>query len=335
AGGQSIYVIYRDRRKTAQVKVEPFDPLFLLKSARWHDATECWSKEFPLDIPGMSAAKSIVRVRLSLLPEEWQSGACDRQLKQVITRRPKGFSIIRSRREVDTGLFGFRRGHWVDRWWGGEITFEPRLDDYFNITHTKQSASLSTILRNVIGPPIQDHLTSVSKIIVGRSTTPPPKLGFDKSENIAKQYENYLGSPAHIREKTQDVIAREIKRFEDDEGNALPGLVCRVKRQEKPYLMDFEDVPGGAFFRIREVGKMIVIVVNRHHPFFEKLYLPLCGAGKGHNIGLELMIVALIKAESHLKDMKGLFTDIQIERLHEEWSRVLSTYLLASQQIQE
>ena len=71
------YRYYLARGRSIRVsgsEVKPFDPLFLMPEAEYHGASPHGAPlEYELPVPGKVGVTSTVRVRFSLLPEEWQA----------------------------------------------------------------------------------------------------------------------------------------------------------------------------------------------------------------------------------------------------------------------
>jgi hypothetical protein len=86
---------------------------------------------------------SIVKEKYYALPKELYNNPGDSDIGQAI-RDFTGISIVRARREVDFGKFGFfdSTNSPYHRWWGCEIQFEPLLDEKFKISNNKQHIEL-------------------------------------------------------------------------------------------------------------------------------------------------------------------------------------------------
>jgi hypothetical protein len=87
--------------------------------------------------------------------------------------------------------------------------------------------------------------------------------------------------------------------------------------------MDFEDLPGAPFYRVRTFGQTTVVSLNRDHLFFEKLYLPLCDKEPASKTALELLLFTLAKSET-LASHEG---KTWYESQRAEWGRIFSVYL--------
>ena len=79
-------------------------------------------------------------------------------------------------------------------------------------------------------------------------------------------------------------------------------MFWRVKSVRRAYprsrRTDFESNPTGDFYRIRTIGKTVVVSINREHAFYDKLYQPLAEIDPTAKTAIELLIFALGKAET-------------------------------------
>ena len=333
ASGKSINVNGRE--------VKPFDPLFLMPEAEFHGATAHGASiEFRLPLPGSKDRTSVVKVRFSLLPEEWQANI-GKSTKETQTRgidRARGFSIVRAKREIDFGYFRLRKPHWTDSWWSCEIAFEPDLDERFGVTHTKQQIKLSERLRTTIEKDINANIATLADIIVSRGKK-RHAADTKKAEEIARERDKFLRTSPEIRDKESDVAEKELRQYAEEtatEGRTVEQVIEDIR--DRPFLMDFENLPGAPFYRVRTFGRSTVVTLNREHAFFDKVYEPLCAAAPASKTAIELLLFSLAKAETLIDDDAGLWRKSATgEARHQgklwydtqrgEWSRILAVYL--------
>ncbi|RMH12718.1 MAG: hypothetical protein D6695_05855 [Planctomycetota bacterium] len=306
--------------------VKPFDPLFLMPEAE-HSGAMPHGAPIRIDVPvpGTNGDKSPVTIKFSLLPEEWQMtiGKSTKKLREYGIDRSRGFSIVRAGREVDFGRFRLRRPHWTDSWWGCEISFEPDLDELFGVTHTKQQVKLHESIRERIEKDISANLATLSDIIVSRGRK-AHATNSQKAEIIAKERDKYLRTSPTLRGKDPDLAERELRAYAESrsgDGVTVDEVLDNIR--DRPLLMDFENLPGAPFYRVRTYGTSTVVTLNREHPFFARLYQPLCDKDPASKTALELLLFALAKAETLAEDEGMLWYRSQ----RQEWSRVLEVYL--------
>jgi Histidine kinase-, DNA gyrase B-, and HSP90-like ATPase len=323
------YRYYLARGKAIRIggrDIKPFDPLFLMPEAEFSGAIQHGAPlTFSLSVPGNSGEKASVDVRFSLLPEEWQAtiGKRKKESRERGIDRSRGFSIVRAGRELDFGYFRMRGRHWTDSWWSCEISFDPALDELFGVTHTKQQVKLNERVRTTIEKDINANIATLADIIVSRGKKRHAK-NTRKAEDIAKDSEKFLRVSPEIRDKPLDVVEKEIREYVEQSGTDERPLEDVIEDlRDRPFLMDFENLPGAPFYRVRTFGKTTVVTLNRDHTFFERLYQPLCDHAPASKTAIELLLFALAKSETVASDEGVLWYKTQ----RHEWSRVLSVYL--------
>ncbi len=316
--GKTIHVNGRD--------IKPFDPLFLMPEAAHFGATQHGSPVvLDVPIPGSNGATSPVIIKFSLLPEAWQHtiGRSSKKLREHGIDRARGFSMVRAGREVDLGYFRLRKPHWTDAWWSCEICFEPELDELFGVTHTKQQVKFSERIRTRIEKDINANIATIADMIVSRGRkahASDPK----KAEEIAKDRDRFLRTSSSLRGKDPELAERELREYAESrsvEGLTVDEVMDDIR--DRPLLMDFENLPGAPFYRVRTYGTSTVVTLNRDHPFFGRLYQPLCESNPASKTALELLLFALAKSETLAED-EGV---IWYQQQRQEWSRVLTAYL--------
>lgn len=320
AKGRSIHVNGRE--------VKPFDPLFLMPEAEHHGASPHGAPlEYELQVPGKVGATSTVRVRFSLLPEEWQA-KFRRDQKERRTRgidRVKGFSVVRAGREIDAGYFRILGEHWEHAWWSCEISFEPELDELFGVTHTKQTVKLTERVRTTIEKDLMANIRTLNVEIVKRGKK-RHAIDTKEAEKIAKEQDRFLRTTTAIRDKDKETVDRELRKYGEEKATderPVEKVVEEIK--DLPFIIDFESLPGAPFYRVRTFGKTVVVSVNREHTFYDKLYQPLAEIDPTAKTAIELLIFALGKAETLAGDDGKEWYNSQ----RAEWSRILGVYLEA------
>lgn len=306
--------------------VKPFDPLFLMPEAEHHGATAHGDVlKYELQIPGKMGATSMVTVRFSLLPEEWQAtfGKSKKESHARGIDRARGFSMLRAGREIDMGYFYLRSPHWTDSWWSCTITFEPELDELFGVTHTKQTIKLSERVRTTIEKDLSANIGTLSDIIVGRGKK-RHAISTKEAETIAKERDRFLRTAPEIRDKDEATVERELREYAEEKAtDERPAEKVVEDIRDLPFVIDFESLPGAPFYRARTFGKTVVVSINREHAFYDKLYQPLAEIDPTAKTAIELMVFGLGKAETLAGDEGKEWYSSQ----RAEWSRILGVYL--------
>ncbi len=323
------YRYYLARGRTIRVngrEVKPFDPLFLMPEAEYHGATPHGAPlTYKLSVPGRVGATSTVRVSFSLLPEEWQAklGKSKKESRARGIDRARGFSVVRSGREVDLGYFYLRSPHWTDGWWSCEISFEPELDELFGVTHTKQTVKLSERIRTTIERDLSANIGTLSDTIVARGKK-RHAISTKEAETIAQERDRFLRTAPEIRDKDEGTVERELREYGDEKAtDERPADKVVEDIKDLPFVIDFESLPGAPFYRVRTFGKTVVMSINREHAFYDKLYQPLAEIHATAKTAIELLIFGLGKAETLAGDEGKDWYNSQ----RAEWSRILGVYL--------
>ena len=198
-------------------KVLAYDPLYLNTEQTEFPsdlrAIEQFSDCLDWPIPNSAGETSSISVKLTLLPEAWRKeqgdgGSADARNRRI--HENQGISILRRNREVAFGNFYpmVLSQRPIDRWWGCEINFDPKLDECWEVKNVKRGArptkELRDELRKLLIPPIRQ---------------------------MRKEIQNYWrrGVPAdtvqHIHQAASSII-------EDNDSVTVPEIAARLKEAE-------------------------------------------------------------------------------------------------------
>lgn len=329
--------IYRVNEKPAHLitvngeEVEPFDPLYLDQRALYSGAEKRAEKTYSLPVSVGSKETGNVTVKFSMLPvEDWQTLSPSEKNKRRITAN-KGFSIVRAGREIDVTDRHFILGRGGnegrisnnDAWWACEISFDPKLDEVFGVTHTKQDIrpNLQALqaIRQEIFATIQ---TLREEYETRRAKKGPAKT--HPSEEKAHHNDKFLppippapedaGDPA---KDLEDYVAN-YKRDEESEDEA------RHRVQSKLFTIELESAKDGPFYRTAYLLQNTIVYVNTDHPFYANLYSKVEDIPDAR-IAVEMLLFALARGERMaLTEPEGRkWYKCQIQN----WSGVLLAYL--------
>jgi hypothetical protein len=178
-------------------EIKAIDPLYArtektefpddLKATEFPEVIFEWPILDPKIVEELGTDKSKIRIRLTLLPEEWRSyvgsgGNEDAKKRQIPDN--EGFSFVRHGREVGYDWiphFKFANDA-KDRFWGCEIHFEPCLDRSFHVKNIKRGAVPSTELKKAIaekiGPWIKKQREVISDYWKKKHNEPNPVRNF-------------------------------------------------------------------------------------------------------------------------------------------------------------
>jgi hypothetical protein len=315
------------------VPVEPFDPLYLMPEARLPNdllATQHGDVvKFEVPIPSHPDETSTVEVVFSLLPEQWQ--AKYKKDKKELQRRhiddSRGFSIVRGRREIDITKNPYHAKHWTDSWYRVEIRFEPELDEIFGVTHTKQHASIrpGTMIYEKLREAITANVNTMKDMIVARGKK-AHQVRTKEAEEAAQRMVPRLRPIEGLAEKPPTQVAKEVKEFiERHAAEATPEVKTDLEDRLSRFdvLIEYEDLPGAPFYRIKVVGRSIVILLNRHHRFYERCYRRIEAESPLGKTGIDLLLMSIGRSEVLASDEAQDWYDDQ----RQEWSQHVKAFL--------
>lgn len=275
--------------------VRPTDPLFL-RTPRGVPRARPFGSElrYEVRVRGSDAA-SVVTVRFAELPvAAWQQRPLeDRRSNGVIGGG--GVSIIRAGREIDRGwvLMGGKRRENYDDWWRCEVSFDPPLDELFGVTHSKQGIRPTTPLMDLLCP----DLEATARI-------------------LNRRVRDAFVASASVRQGPAERIAsrREILLPQDPPKMGLSPTV-------REYRVRARDLASGDFFRVERRAGVRTLVINRLHPFYQRLYEPLAREDQAR-FAMECLLLAAVRALEPRPGDAGATA-----RIRADWSDALAAFL--------
>jgi hypothetical protein len=333
------YYLIQDFELTINRKrVGPVDPLYLMPQARLQGdplATKHGDTlQFNVPVPGSPGQTSPVEVTISLLPEEWQvhfgPGKTKEQKEGLKARQIEstaGYSMVRANREIDLIHSPYHSRHWKDRWYRVEVRFEPELDEVFGVTHTKQHARIpkGSSLFNQMGSAIKANVNTLLDIIEHRK---PKKtvMGPSQAEELVKRVDPLLRPLDSVADKPASEIRSEIAAFVQERmaAGAPPESAEDLDRRLSlfPVILEREDLPGAPVYRVKVVGRTIVVMLNTAHTFYDRVYQRLEEQYPTGKTGVDLLLMSLARSEVSGSDEAREWYDAQ----RQEWSQNLKRF---------
>lgn len=353
-GGINIYL--------NEKRVYLHDPLYLMGPTKFDVNGSMDSKakligtsEIELPIPGdMQNRTSKVKVTMSLLPEEWRVNQGDGDnafAKQRKIPDNEGISILRAEREVfydkipavlgPRGASGYEA---KDRFWSCELAFSPELDEYFHVRYIKRGIEPISSLRQRIQQEIAPTIKQLRKEITD----------YWKNNKAQEAKQGGIYSNAEqVMEKTGKTVPRVRKTdklSEEEANNKLKEIVKStlsvnkdkknkenqdVKFEElkrKNYSIEPVSYPQTILFEPEYLLGKVIIKINVKHPFYEKIFVPLCGEledsvemtleQQKNRDAILLLLLSYAQAE-------GMFADNEetqvLMNCRSQWGSVLAT----------
>jgi hypothetical protein len=279
--------------------VHPRDPLFLRRGQdKVRGRAYGTTLRYEVRVPGTDRT-SVVRVRFSELPvQEWKDKPAEQRRASGIVRGA-GVSVVRAGREIDYGwhLLGDKRRENYDDWWRCEIAFDPPLDELFGVTHSKQGVRPSGELTALLAPDIEATARLLNRRVrdsFAASAGAEPS----RAERQAKR-----------REKT--LPPAELTPAANGDGTRFD------------YRIDSRDLASGDFFRVDHTDGVRLLVLNRLHPFYDRVYR-LLGDDNPSRFALECLLLAAARAFDLDPDAQEAGV---AGALRTKWSDALAAYL--------
>jgi hypothetical protein len=307
--------------------------------------------------------ESNVTIRLSILPEEFRAkrgSGGDAYARERYIDRNEGLSILRNYREVFYGEIPFWKGGkkgWptfeeIDRWWGCEVLFEPKLDRAFQVKNIKRGAVPTRELKQLIK----------SKILPTRSTVlAQVRELWDKTDQEKRQAEAELseedglkrsgshGTAEETAKKTpsdrtmidaaKDISSgtqREADLYKDQYDKEQRSKLAELFRSQPFTIMD-STWKGPAFFESSFLGGSAVLSYNLSHGFFQKIHGLIgqldeeehdSGAiARELRVSLDLLIIAYAKGEASFSPESEFTAEQFLDLLRGSWGRYLDNYV--------
>lgn len=325
-------------------KVLPHDPLYLMNSRFAEDpkATVDFEEVVEWPIPSDPEKKAPIRIRMTLLPEAWRpvkgSGreTTFNRERRIVENEP--LSIVRAKREIFWDIIpkfypdGVRE---IARWVGIELSFDPVLDEAFQVRNVKRGVEpvdeLRHALRKLIQPGMETLVKKVRKVWKTNDNARKMLKGIHSAaEDIAAEADQTSLKTRAGRETPEEQRDERLNQVADKSAAALaagspdappdPKSVEQLRERVKtlPFTVIDDQWPGNEFFATEHLGKKTIVTYNNNHPFFAKVYSKILAAAGVHDeeegstpdprgiaeaarivqIGLDLLIVAYAKAEA-------------------------------------
>ncbi len=279
----------------------PIDPLFCHPETGAGGASAYGAPLFyEVSLPGSERA-SVITVRFTELPvAEWRTWTPEQKRAHGIVGGA-GVSFMRAGREIDYGwrLFGGKRRENYDDWWRCEVSFEPSLDEYFGVTHSKQGVSPTPSLRSIL----ESDLEATARVLNARV-----RAAFESTKRSTR-------NEAATRATRQDHLLAPIAAK-----GKWPG-----RRNGLSYAIALGGIPGRDFFRVTEERGKVQVTINTDHPFYECLYAPAAADHTGaQRYAIDCLLLAAGRAS--LAVSRAASRD-WAAKYREEWSDALAAFL--------
>ena len=284
-------------------RVRPFDPL-LLKCELPECATLFGSTlEYPVRVQLRREISSRIQVTFTELPVGPWGALPVAVKKQLGIIGGAGVSVVRADREIAYGWFfmGSKRKENYDDWWRCEVRFQPRLDELFKLTHTKQQVSPSPDLEKLLSP----DLENIARILNNR---------------VRQAFVTLRSKEPSPAAKTATLRDRQLPALPSQKSNAH-----RFLRDVKYRVVVESGLRDNSFYSCRIDGKEIVLALNERHPFYRKMYTgDDSQISDNERFRIECLLLAAARAELEATSDSQRWW---YRRKRNGWSNVLAAFL--------
>jgi hypothetical protein len=296
--------------------VRAIDPLFLDRSGRAAGARQFGDVlRYRLTAAG---GVGHVEVRFSELPiERWHSLSAQDKRSRGITNAPI-VSVLRAGREIDHGwlFMGSKRRENYDDWWRCEVQFDPVLDEFFGITHSKQAVTPTRELQDVLVPDLEPIARALNRRVRERFELIKVATPLSAAEQQAARADAHLPAlPRHT-----DQLAPEIEE--------LLTTIATDAPKGCPYHLAVSELPTTAAFEAGVRNGQLHVVLNSRHPLFRDLYGPLAVSEvqRDQDVATRVALTLLAAARAEYLGSRRGSRD-EARRFRHAWSDVLATFM--------
>ena len=332
--------------------LEPIDPLFITPGFRYYDLdADRAIAEDPIKIEVKSEdgkeVKGVMEVRFAYMPPTFGSidktkNAADKRNQNPrfqIMKEYNGILIYRMGRFLDcvrhTPFHTFMNN---DRYFKIEVDFPAVLDEFFNVSTSKQRVDVSDKIWDKLKEAgIVKAISTLTASIATRKSrsmsrairttppesAPPRKLWRRPRKRCGRRRRrsaNGRSSAARrICTKSAEKRAAETGRAGTQESRSNCASNCRAS----PIRWRTRSVPGGSFFRVEQLGGTAVLFLNSAHRFYTELYT---GADSTPAVraALEVLLFSIGDCINEAPDQTRAMYDLEVP----EWSKKLDYALM-------
>lgn len=333
------------------------DPLFLLPNAMYVDETSVKARKivqraFDVDVTARDGTKATgtVKIRAAYLHPQFSWATPDdlsserkknKRWDQVLApvRGLNGLLICREGRQIDVVQPTWTKFQNYDVYLKIEIDFDPVLDEFFNITTSKQQihidddmvqrlladgkngGGLKALVADIRRQFKEDteKLDAVLKNVANQAATELP------AANAMIEAERFKTKTPVVTEETRqeaernlnEEIATRVKQSGRPEEEVREQVVAEVK--QRPWDIEFKAIDEGPFYIPKRMGEQKRIVLNTSHPFYSRLYAKASGEVTAA-LDVLLFVLADGEIEAHTEGPRAAF--YKSERHY--WSELLS-----------
>jgi hypothetical protein len=308
------YFLWRGLQLTINDEpVQPFDPLFLNPESPLTGGL-LYGKPllYRVRVPVSPRRTAKVQVRFAEVPVSAWHGLPVEDKRRYGIVKGAGVSVVRAYREVAYGWYfmGRKRKENYDDWWRCEVSFDPDLDEYFGLTHSKQAINPVPELEAILTPDIE----AIAHALNARARAAFRRVPRTETSGAAK----------YVSRKELQLPPVQSGTTAAEEMHST-GVPWSRDRRGLSYRLTTDSPRDASFYSYQLRGRELVVILNREHPFFEKFYRPLAKESpRVLGARLECLLFALARAEA---DAPSRIQQYWYRRKRLKWSDALAAFL--------
>lgn len=341
---QHFGLVYRNYLRMVAISVQgepvmPIDPLFLTPDAMYFELDGDRAESLPpttitVKDPDTRQVLGNVRVRFSSMPPGFARVPEDKVKTKggktngrfpvldenngiIVCRAGRQIDVVKSKRDKELGIeFAVNND---DRYWGLELDFDPALDEEFAITTSKQHATLSDRMWQLLKEyNVMAAVTDLRKRYdsatarlnkLQNSGTAGPK----PAERAMEESDTFVPKPAPTRAaKGKTRLTEEASKRAEAAGVPTEEVLPKVEAEAaQRYKLVVQTMPASAaFYEPEQFGGQTRVLLNENHAFYTRIYSGIATTPEVQQ-ALELLLLTLAEAELNSDGERKLFYEAE------------------------
>jgi hypothetical protein len=349
-------ITYQKLLRNAEIVVddtplEPIDPLFITPGFRYYDIDADRAQALDpitIEVKGEDGkeVKGAMEVRFAYMPATFGSIDKTKNASDRKNQNPR-FQIMKEY----NGIHFYRMGRFLDcvrhtpfhtfvnndRYFKIEVDFPAVLDEYFNVSTSKQRVDVSDKIWEKLK---EAGLVKAIRALTGKYRTEKKEsdaksdtVGADgkrASEEAMEETAKVVRAPSpEIRQRQEQRGEAQLKKTAEKRAAETGQPVGKVEEQLRlelqghPYKLGHENVPGAPFFRVDQLGGSTILLLNTAHRFYTELYMG-ADTSRAMRAAIEVLLFSIGDCINGAPEQVRAMYDLELV----EWSKRLDYALL-------
>jgi hypothetical protein len=330
--------------------LEPIDPLFVTPGFRYYelDADRAQALDpIKIEVKGDDGkeSKGTMEVRFAYMPATF--GSVDKTKGAERKNQNARFAVMKEY----NGILFYRMGRFLDcvrhtpfhtfvnndRYFKIEVDFPAVLDEYFNVSTSKQRVDVSDKIWDKLKEAGIEKaistLTAKYRSERDRMRAEEDKKGPEGkrvSEEAMEETSKVLRSPSpEVRQRQEERGEEQLRKTAEKHAADTGQPVAKVEEQLRLelkghlYKIAHENVPGAPFFRVYQLGGTLTLALNTAHRFYSDVYAA-AESTPATRAALEVLLFSIGDCINNASEHTRGIYDLELP----EWSRRLDYALL-------